>query len=472
MIKKFFYEIAKIPHASFQEANISNYLVDFANQRGLRVIQDEKKNVIIFKKASAGYEDHPVVMLQGHMDMVAEKNQDSQHDFENDPIEIIEKEDGWLYANKTTLGADDGAGMAYMLAILDDTSLNHPALECVFTVEEEVGMGGAHHLDTSVLNATRLIGLDSGGEHLIAISSTGGNRGEVSYSFKYERTHKDQLHIKVRGLKGGHSGLEIDQERGNALKIAGKLLYHLLQEFNVGFSTIEGGLKDNAIMRECDLILGIKEENIEAIEERIRQLEAEYQATYKFSDEDLRIDYEITHKDCYSTSLDTTRELAQLLTLIPYGYFSKSMVIDDLVTASCNIGRVWTDENKVYLGLSMRSPQAFVLKEINQQVEIITELTSAHVEFSGGYPGWEYEPESYLRTIINETYKELHHGEEMTLEATHGGLELGVWAAKMPGIDIAAFGPIMEDIHTPDERLNIDSFYRVYHHLIKTLEKL
>lgn len=470
MIKKFFEEISQVPRASFSEQAISDYLVNFAEQRGLRFIQDEKSNVIIFKDASAGYEHHPVVMLQSHMDMVAEKNQDSDHDFENDPIDLIEK-DGWLYANKTTLGADDGAGVAYMLAVLNDRELRHPALECVFTVEEEVGMGGAHHLDTSELKATRLIGLDSGGEKLVTISSSGGNRGVVTYPIKYERSHKQQLVLRVRGLKGGHSGVEIDQERANAVKVMGKVLVRLAHEFNLGFSSIEGGLKDNAIMRECNLVLGLKEEEEQAVIERVKHLEKDFQEVYSESDSGLRIECEVVAKACYSLSVDATRELAKLLALLPYGPIQKSLVIEDLVIASSNIGRIETTENNVMLGLSMRSPHAFTLADINLQVELISELCGAHVEFSNGYPGWVYDPESELRTIITDTYRELR-GEEMILEATHGGLELGVWKEKMPQLDIAAFGPIMEDIHTPDERLNLDSFARSYEHLVKVLERL
>ena len=471
MIRKFFEEISQIPRASFNEQAISDYLVDFGQKRGLRVIQDDKKNVIIFKGATTSYEDHPTVMLQSHIDMVAEKNQDSHHDFESDPIEVIEQ-DGWLVANKTTLGADDGAGVAYMLAILDDNNLSHPALECVFTVEEEVGMGGAISLDTSVLQAQKLIGLDSSGEKSVTISSSGGNRGEVTYPLKFEKTHKHQLVLKVRGLKGGHSGVEIDQERANAAKVVSDVIIHLTKQFNVAFSSIEGGLKDNAIMRECDVVLGFKEEEKHSLIQSVLEIEKNLQEMYVEGDPGLRIDYEVIDKDCYTISVDATKELAKLLSLLPYGYFQKSLVIKDLVIASANIGRIESNDHQVTIGLSMRAPHSFTLAQINQKVEIICSLCNSQVNFSSGYPGWVYEADSPLRDVITEVYSELHPGSEMELEATHGGLELGVWKEKMPQLDIAAIGPIMEDIHTPDERLLLSSFYRTYEHLVKVLERL
>lgn len=472
MIKSFFKQISEIPRASYQEKRISDYLVAFAQERKLKVRQDEKLNVVIFKDATPGYESHPVVLLQSHIDMVAEKNMDSDHDFDNDPIELIEHEDGWLSANKTTLGADDGAGVAYMLAILDDTTLKHPSLECVFTVEEEVGMGGVLALDTSDLKATRMIGLDSSGENSLTISSSGGNRGVLSYKFKYERTYKHQIIVQVRGLKGGHSGVEIDQGRANAAKLAGGVLQNVLKKYDVGFTSMHGGLKDNAIMRECDLVLGVREEEVTGIIEVIEQLEKKYQKVYIETEEGLRFDVVSDVKDCYTTSIDTSKEIAKLVTLLPFGYFQKSPALNDLVISSMNIGRVETSEDEISIGLSMRSPNAFTLSQINDQVAIIADLCNASISFTDGYPGWEYNPVSPLREIMNEAYQELHNGESMLFEATHGGLELGVFKDKLKDLDIVAIGPIMEDIHTPDERLFMPSFERVYNHLVATLAKL
>ncbi len=471
MVIEYFKKISQIPRASFQEEKIADYLVSFANERELVVYRDEMHNVIIYKAASEGYEDHAPIMLQGHTDMVAEKNEDSLHDFEKDPIEIIEK-DGWFHANKTTLGADDGVAVAYMLAVLDDKSLKHPPLECVFTVQEEVGLNGAVNLDFSKLSATRLIGLDSSGEYRTTISSSGGTRGEINYPIKYEKTLKTRMTVQVRGLLGGHSGADIDKEKANAIKLAADVLSLLLEDFDIGFSSIHGGLKENAIPRECDLILGMRGDQADEILEKLADIEKQIQSVYQISDPQISIKGIIEQKDTYVLNGFATKEFSSLLSLLPYGYFQKSLVIKDLVIASANIGRIESNDHQVTIGLSMRAPHSFTLAQINQKVEIICSLCNSHVHFSSGYPGWVYEADSPLRDVITEVYSELHPGSEMELEATHGGLELGVWKEKMPQLDIAAIGPIMEDIHTPDERLLLSSFYRTYEHLVKVLERL
>lgn len=471
MILEYFKEISKIPHASFNEEQLSNYIVDFAKERGLRVIQDEMKNVIVFKPASHGYHDHEAVMLQAHLDMVADKNVDSPHDFDYDPLELIE-ENGWLRANQTTLGADDGVGVAYMLSILNDTKLRHPALECVFTVEEEVTMAGVAALDTSVLNATRMIGLDASGEDHMTVSSSGGSKAEVSYKFKYEKTHKNQIVLKIRGLKGGHSGVEIDKELASAVRIAAGIISILLKEYPVHLSTIDGGLKDNAIMRECDVVLGVNKEIADEVLAKIETIASEYQKMYHHSDPNLRVETEFLTKDCYTISAEATKEIIRLIDLLPYGYFHKSMEIDGLVTSSANIGRIRTLETEILIYCQLRSPEKFMLSETERHIEQLVDLSHAEVEFSDGYPGWNYDADSQLQKIVKQTYKELYHGGTMGIEATHGGLELGYFKEKMPELDIVAIGPVMLDIHTPDERLDLTSFRRVYMLLTRVLEKL
>lgn len=469
-IKDFFYEISRIPRASFQEEKIADYLVEFANRRNLEVIRDEFNNVIIKKPASVGYEDKEPVMLQGHTDMVAEKNKDSNHNFDTDPLTLIEKE-GWLYADNTTLGADDGVAVAYMLAILDDNSLEHPPLECVFTVQEEVGLIGAVKLDLSNIKARRLIGLDSSGEHQTTISSSGGSRAYITYPIKYEKTYKNRININVRGLKGGHSGQDIDKERGSANQLAGRIFYELLEKYEIGFHSMTGGLKENAIPRESELVIGTKSDLVEPIMNELKSLESDIKEMLLISDADFRLEVSYEKKDTYTIGGNQNRELANLWMLLPYGYFHKSHVIEGLTLSSCNIGTVRTNENSVDFALSIRSPQPYMMKETKNRVKIAADLNNAEVEITDGYPGWNYDPDSKLREVVLETYKELYKN-DMKLEATHGGLELGIFKGQLPDLDIVAFGPIMHGIHTPAEKLDLASFERTYTLLINILKNL
>lgn len=470
MILDFFKEISQIPRASFQEEAIANYLVDFAQQRNLEVFKDEYNNVLIKKDASVGYEDHEPVILQGHTDMVAEKNKDSLHNFDTDPLTLIQ-EGRWLSADGTTLGADDGVAVAYMLAVLNDNSLKHPPLECVFTVQEEVGLIGAVNFDTSLLRAKRLVGLDSSGEHQTTISSTGGSRAVVTYPFKYEKTYKDRITVRVKGLKGGHSGQDIDKERGSANKLAGQIFFDLLNKFELGLNSIEGGLKENAIPRESELIIGTKSDLVIPIKERLIELEKDIKTMLIVSDPDVYLEVMDEKRDTYTLNHDANKEFSRLFQLLPYGYFHKSLVIEGLTLSSMNIGTIRTLDSQIIFGLSIRSPQPFMMANTHNTIQVAADLCNAEVEYTSGYPGWNYDPDSKLRETLLEVYRKLYN-KEMQLEATHGGLELGIFKGKIPELDIVAFGPIMHDIHTPQERLDVESFRRTYKLLVNLLEAL
>ena len=470
MILKYFKEISKIPRASYKEEKIADYLVDFAKKHNLEFLRDEIHNVIIKKPGSFGYEQSAPVILQGHTDMVAEKNKDSQHDFDHDPLTLIE-EDGWLRAQGTTLGADDGVAVAYMLAILADLSLEHPPLECVFTVQEEVGLNGAKALDVSGLKGQRLIGLDASGEHETTISSSGGSRAYVRFPIKYDRTYKKRITILVKGLKGGHSGQDIDQERGNAIKLAGEIFFNLLKNHEVGLFHVEGGLKENAIPREAELVIGTKPELVDRVLETLELLEAQIKNVLLVSDENFNLEIIVEDKDTYTLNHHDNEKVAALWQLMPYGYFHKSFVIDGLTLSSCNIGTVRTTDNSIDFALSVRSPQPYMMNSTKHTIEVAALLTGAEATFTDGYPGWDYDPSSPLREVLLETYRSIYQ-QEMVLEATHGGLELGIFKGKIPTLDIVAFGPISHDIHTPEERLDIESFKRTYTLLIKLLKNL
>ena len=466
IVLKYFKEISEIPRASFNEEAVSNYVVDFAKARGLRYIQDEMKNVIVFKDASKGYEDLPVVMLQSHLDMVAEKNKDSDHNFETDPIKLIEK-DGILYADNTTLGADDGAGVAYMLAILDEGDA-HPALECVFTVEEETGLSGADFLDVSMLKATLCIGLDGSGETETYISSSGGVRGLLETDVAFEDFTSPTVKIAVRGLLGGHSGGEIDQERGNASKLAGIILKRAAKEFDLRLVAIEGGLKVNAITRENDFEIALSD--TDSFLAWFEDIKKEFAIQYEFSDAGLNFITEVSTTDKALSTQDTKR-ITDMLFMLPYGVIQKSKVIDDLVITSANVGTVALSESKLSIEVSLRATQSFVIENTMAQVEFLADTLGFNVEFSAKYPGWNYDVNSKFRKHLLEVFKEMR-GADMDVVATHGGLELGIWKDKLPELDIVSFGPIMFDIHTPQERLDLASFDRTYEFMVRVLKDL
>lgn len=466
-VLKYFREISAIPRASFHEEKIANYLVNFAKDLGLETIIDDMYNVIIFKPASKGYEDAPVVMLQSHTDMVAEKNKDSNHDFDNDPLDLY-IEDGFLHAKGTTLGADDGAGVVYMMAILADKDAKHPALECVFTVQEETGLTGATELDTSMLKSELCIGLDGSGEIETYVSSCGGVRGVLNKEVTFESKTSDTVTVEIRGLLGGHSGGEIDQERANASKLAGIILRRALDEMPLRVVAIDGGLKMNAITRENDFTVAV--EDVEAFKAWFAPVAAEFKTQYEFSDAGLTFNLIEGTTDKVLSEKDTEM-VVDMLFMLPYGVIQMSKAIEDLVITSANIGTVNLNDERFEISVSLRATQAFVKENVMRQVEWIGRQYGMNVEFSSNYPGWNYDAKSPLRAKTLEVYKAMR-GTDMNIVATHGGMELGIWKGKMPELDIVSFGPIMFDIHTPDERLDLESLDRTYDFMVALLASL
>lgn len=467
VLMSLFKDISDIPRASFQEKEISDYLVSFGNKLGLETNQDAYNNVLIKKPASAGYENAPVVMLQSHVDMVAEKNKNSSHNFDKDPIELI-IEGNILRANNTTLGADDGVGVVYMMALLQDEKAQHPALECVFTVEEEVGLIGATNFDTSTLEASLCIGLDSSGEKEVYVSSSGGVRGSMVKPIAFNSLQQDTLKLGIRGLHGGHSGGEIDQERGNAIKLAGIILKRAMQRFSIQLVMIDGGLKINAIPREVDIEFVVDDKD--GFLAWFKTVEQELLLQYEFSDSGLNFVLDQGHTE-QALSLDDTKKIVDTLFMLPYGVIQKSKALENLVITSSNIGTVSVNNNQVEINVSLRATQGFVIENIMEQVSWIGDIGGFEVSFSSRYPGWNFDKDSKLRERLKEVHQTLRH-EAMLEVATHGGVELGIWKGKMPHLDIASLGPIMYDIHTPNEHLDIASFERTYEVLYELLKSL
>lgn len=468
-IHDYFEKIAQIPHGSFHEEGIADFIENIAIEHQLKYVRDEMNNIVIYKEASKGYEDHPVLMLQGHMDMVNEKNNDSDHDFDNDPLDLY-VEDGFLHARGTTLGADDGCGVCYMLAILTDPHLKHPALECVFTVQEEVGLCGALGFDASLLSAKRMIGLDSGTAGQTCTTSSGGNDVLITKPIVGEDNEDPVYVLEVKGLLGGHSGGCIDKARGNANKIAARILYYLLKEgMDIRLIEITGGLKNNAIPREC-VVAFASSNSYEAIYNHIEVYEKEIQKELQSSDPGLYITLNQDECDVCISSEDS-EAIISMMYLAPNGMIEKSQAIKDLTTISLNMGIVRTHDDCVTIDYSLRSPLQSAREDLALHLELIASLYNAFVEVSNDYPGWDYDPDSQLRKQFSEFYKKTT-GEDLKEVATHGGLETGVFKGKIPELDIITMGPDMDDIHTPDERLNIQSYEDTYQLLVDFIATL
>lgn len=458
----FFNEIAKIPHGSRNEAMISQFIVDFAIKNHLEYIQDPKLNVIIKKPASLGFEDKEPILLQGHMDMVCEKNKDSNHDFDRDPLILIE-EDGWLKAKGTTLGADDGVAVCYMLAILEDSSLLHPALECVFTVEEEVGLFGAMEIDQASLLAPRMISLDGAGQGLTYVTSAGGTRLTISRFFKNVMMIRQGYQFTVKGLAGGHSGVDINKPHLNAIRV----LFGMLQEFSKRFEGIQigagdGGMQMNAIAREATMHVtfnGIGIAQFEVFSEVIRQIIETYQSI----EPRIEIDFHLNENQLY-LSTDDSVALINMMNRLPYGVIKESEQLIGLPETSMNIGR-FELKRQFIVQCSIRSMVEVQVDQVIESVRTMAEKIKAEVEINGRYPSWQYDEQSKMRERLQTLYKE-YFNEPIHYLGIHGGLECGYFTSIEHPRDIITLHPNMEMYHTPNERLDLKSYDDVFEFLI------
>ena len=468
-VNYYFEEIAKIPHGSYHEEQIADYIVSIARGHNLRYIRDESHNVIVFKDASLGYEDHEPLMLQAHMDMVCEKNNDSDHDFDNDPLSLY-VEDGYIHARGTTLGADDGYGVCYMLALLTDENAKHPPLECVFTVQEEVGLCGAMALDTSELKAKRMISMDSETEGETCTSSSGGNDVLITKPIIGEENYSPVYVLEIKGLLGGHSGACIDKARANANKLAARMLYHFLKNgIDVRLIDITGGLKNNAIPRECRVVFASSSDK-DYIYHIASDLEEKIKNELVINDPDVEIlMYEDECDICISSK--DSEAIINIMYLAMNGLIEKSQVISDLTTVSLNMGVIRTLENSLTIDYSLRSPIKSIRDEMVNQLELVASLFNAYIEVSNDYPGWDYDPHSKMRQALKDFYYQ-HTHQQLREVATHGGLETGVFKGKIPELDIVTLGPNMADIHTPDERMSVESFVKTYELIKAFIETL
>lgn len=467
-IFKYFSQISKIPRGSGNEDEISEYLVSFAKNQGLEYNKDSANNVIIIKEATKGYENEPAIMLQGHMDMVCEKLKDSSHDFLKDGIKLLIDGD-FLHADGTTLGADNGIALAYILALLSDDDLKHPRLEAVITSDEEVGMNGAKALDLSSLKADYMINLDSEEEGYLLASCAGGLTGTSTLPLKRVAVQGKRIKVSIGGLKGGHSGMDIVNNRSNANKLLGRLLFDLRERNTYSVLHMEGGYKDNVIPREAFAELVIDSKDYPKLCENIDEIMKIYKKELVASEPDL--EYKVMDMDEGDYMLldpVSFEKLLFLLIQIPYGVQVMSSDIEGLVESSLNLGIFRLEEEQALICNSVRSSKSSYKHYISNRLEYLVSFLGGDYIVRSEYPAWEYRNESKLRDHLCNLYKEMY-GKDMKVEAIHAGLECGLIAEKMPGIDIVSIGPDMSRVHTIDERLSISSAVRVYQFLERVI---
>ena len=466
---KWFYEISQVPRGSGNERAISDFLVKFAKDRNLEVHQDKAMNVIIKKPGTAGYEKSPTVIIQGHMDMVCEKDASSNHDFLKDPIKFVVKGE-MLYADKTTLGGDDGIAVAYALTVLDSKDIPHPPLEVLITTEEETGMGGAMALTDEHLQGTRLLNIDSEEEGVFLVSCAGGANIHVFFDIKKEAAKGKFLKITVGGLLGGHSGIEINKQRANSIKLLGRILYNIKQNEKINIVEISGGSKHNAIAKDAYAVIAA--ENTEAVLKIVEKMTADFKNEYRAVDKLLTVTANETQNPSGQMfTKELTLNLIDFMASIPNGVQYMSMEIHGLVQTSLNNGVLEEIDGKIKFTTSVRSSVKSALDEIVDVLRIQAERCGAEFKKASEYPAWEYSPDSPVRDAAVNVYKKLNKKEPL-ITAIHAGLECGLLKKTLPKVDAISFGPNLYDVHTPNEHMEIASVERVWKFLLAYLAEL
>ena len=463
----FFEDICSIPHPSYKEEKISNYLVEFAKARGLEHYQDELHNVIIIKEASEGYEDVEPIILQGHMDMVCEKAPDCDKDMDEEGLDLLIDGD-FISAKGTTLGGDDGIAVAYALAILDDDSLSHPRLEFVCTVCEEVGMEGATGIDVSMLKGKKLLNMDSEEEGVMLASCAGGCSTVCELPAEWEKSAGNLVSIHVAGLKGGHSGVEIDKGRANSNILLGRILLELKDEYHYQIAALSGGNKQNAIPRESAAELMVQEDATQLVH-KIEEIAEKITHEFSTSDPDIQISVAV-EENCEKEVLTeaAARKTVLLINLLPNGILRMSDDIKGLVETSLNLGVLTLEKDKLTLQYAVRSAVGTAKEYLLKRIAALVEEFGGRVTNTGNYPAWEYRRDSVLRDDMVRIFEEMY-GKEPTVEAIHAGLECGILAGKIDGLDAVSIGPDMIAIHTTEEKLSISSTKRVWDYILKVI---
>ena len=464
----YFEEICAIPHGSGNTKMISDYLVEFAKKNGLRYIQDSDNNVILFGEGSCGLENRPPVILQGHMDMVCEKDPDCPIDMATQGLDVTHNEHV-VFARGTTLGADNGIAVALAMAILADKTIPQPPLEVIVTVDEEIGLLGAATVDLSELKGRTMINLDSEGEGIFTVSCAGGCTATMNVPVERRTVYGPCIRLVVDGLQGGHSGADIHLNRANANKIMGEFMNRIQNLMPLCLTALAGGAKDNAIPRSCQatmVAMGIHLERINAIAE---QLQAEVREQYNEPEATVQA-FDVDALGGNALTTESTAKIISLLCAAPNAVQSWSQDIEGLVQTSLNLGIIKLGE-RFSATFSVRSSVNAEKLELLAQLKALAEMFGASYTEAGAYPAWEYKKESHLRDVMVSTYREMF-GRDASVEAIHAGLECGLFSEKLPGLDCVSIGPQMHDIHTSRERLEIKSTERTWNFLLEVLKNL
>ncbi|MBF4692903.1 aminoacyl-histidine dipeptidase [Fusibacter ferrireducens] len=469
---KNFEALTRIPRESGNEAAVADYLVSFAKNLDLEVIREDSNNVIIKKSATAGYEHAPTVILQGHTDMVCVKLDELEFDFNSEPIPLVLEGD-FIKTKGTTLGADNGIAVAMMMSILESKTLAHPALVALFTVSEETGMDGVVSLNPENVKGDILINIDSEEEGTLLASCAGGANNIIEYPFEVQKTTLDEgFKLVIQGLNGGHSGIEINKNRANAIKLMGRVLKSFEKHFKFEIAKISGGEKMNAIAKRAEMTFVVKRSDVEILEQLVPLLQEMF--VNEFSATDGGIKLVLTEVDDIPKTVMTeasAKDIANIIRLIPFGVQTMSGGIEGLVESSSNLGVLEQTASTLKFTNAVRSSVKSLKSEINERFEIISEMTHSKNYIESDYPEWQFKLESPIRELMKTVYAEMFN-KELKVDAIHAGLECGFLREKVGDIDMISLGPNLFDVHTPFEKLSISSTRRVYEFLCEVLKRL
>lgn len=470
-----FFEISQIPRPSKHEDRVRLYLRNFAGQHNLEFREDRVGNIVISIPPKPGFEKTPTVVLQSHIDMVCEKNKETVHDFNNDPIKLV-REGDWIKAEGTTLGADNGIGAAAALAIATDNNFNHGEIELLFTVDEETGLTGANNLEPQFIKGKYLLNLDSEEDGIFYVGCAGGMDTVGSFNIDYEIIDEGWTPylIFISGLKGGHSGINIGDKRANAIKLLG-LLLNKLKSVDYYLGTIMGGSKRNAIAREAEAVIFIKNEFEAVIRENINEFSLESALEFRATDADLKVSFEKFDKDYTGRvfTKDFANKIINVILGLPHGVIAMSQEIPGLVETSTNLATVVMENDELKIGTSQRSSIESSKRNIAASVKSVFDLANANVIVGDGYPGWQPNLDSKLLKLSRKVHLAMF-GKEPELKAIHAGLECGILGDKYPGLEMVSFGPTIVGAHSPDERVKIhdvEKFYRLLKGILAEISK-
>jgi dipeptidase D len=465
---KHFDEIRKIPHCSKHEEKIRNYILDFAKKNNIKSKTDRSGNVVLSKPGTLGMENKPTVILQGHMDMVCEKNSDVDFDFSKDPINL-KIEGDILTADSTTLGADNGIGLAISLSILEDNSLKHGPIEALFTVDEETGLTGAFAMESDLLTGKILLNLDSEDFGVITVGCAGGGESQISLPIKTQTIdgNLEILKIKIFGLRGGHSGVDIREQRGNAVKLLTRMLWNA-RESKFYISDIKGGDKHNAIPREAFALVAVDRSDKDKFISTLKSEEKKILEEYKPIDPKFKLEVEDNDEIKTTLSLDSQLKLLNLLHGLPHGIDKMSYDIPGLVETSTNLATVAIKDGNASIGLSTRSSIKSALQDFRDRIKATAELSGAKVEEDTPYPGWKPNLDSKILELSKKIFKDMY-GKDPVVEAIHAGLECGIIGEKFPGMDMISIGPTIKYPHSPEEQVQVSTVEKFYKYVLKIL---